>query len=394
MSPAAAGSKSAPPRNFFAGLAADMSGELKGSSFTALHNGRAFAVTYERDEAGTLFEVALPIEATNAGVLTVATGNLATKAARWFGISSGFVIETGDPTFDAAHYLFYGDTVFGRAILSRPEKRAAIRALLRAGFTRVRIGPQVVAASARETVVARDLCAADIIAAVIDRLASLVVDLGALKPSASLAFRQSGANPAPVVAHKTRVSSGKEDRRVTLALVAGLALAALGHYGFPALDELSLLMHAMAWSAPALALALGWGWRAGGKPLRQQLLRVGDPTTAWMAFWMAIMIRPLIFAYGIAVAYGLAAVLNGLLDDAPATEHRVPVIRKEIDDEANYATVDSWRGSGSETIRVWYSEYRRLLPGHTTITIVTKPGRFGFEWLRSYRVDLEAGHTG
>ena len=96
-----------------------------------------------------------------------------------------------------------------------------------------------------------------------------------------------------------------------------------------------------------------------------------------------------LFAFPLA-GFGYRGFLNGALDDGPAAVHQVIVLNKYYSKSKNsytyYAVVNSWRKTEStEKLRISKSFYNYLNPGSSTITVTTKPGRFGFEWI----VDLE-----
>jgi WD40 repeat protein len=96
-----------------------------------------------------------------------------------------------------------------------------------------------------------------------------------------------------------------------------------------------------------------------------------------------------LFAFPLA-GFGYSGFLNGALDDSPPAVHQVIVLNKYYSRSKNnytyYAVVNSWRKPEStEKLNISKSFYNYLQPGSSTITITTKPGKFGFEWI----VELE-----
>lgn len=90
--------------------------------------------------------------------------------------------------------------------------------------------------------------------------------------------------------------------------------------------------------------------------------------------------------------------LNVLLDDHEPYSRRLQVVErtKEIADNGKTTSVDyvllvpSWRlGADYERVSVSGEEFERITPGRTEVTLRTRAGRFGFEWLDSYKLHLE-----
>jgi hypothetical protein len=84
--------------------------------------------------------------------------------------------------------------------------------------------------------------------------------------------------------------------------------------------------------------------------------------------------------------FGYSGFLNGALDDTPPVIHQVPVINKYYSRSKNnysyYAIVESWRETeNTEKLSISKSFYNFLQPGSSMITITTKSGKFGFEWI-------------
>jgi hypothetical protein len=64
------------------------------------------------------------------------------------------------------------------------------------------------------------------------------------------------------------------------------------------------------------------------------------------------------------------------------------VISKSDKSTSYYAIVESWRDPGDvEKIHLNERDYQKVQPESTEMTVVTKPGRFGYEWIKEYRLE-------
>ena len=83
--------------------------------------------------------------------------------------------------------------------------------------------------------------------------------------------------------------------------------------------------------------------------------------------------------------FGYDTYLNGALDNGHPAVHQVMVIKKYYTKDKNnfsyYAVVQSWRERSEEKLKISRRFYDYLHPGSSRITVTTKPGKFGFEWI-------------
>ncbi len=91
---------------------------------------------------------------------------------------------------------------------------------------------------------------------------------------------------------------------------------------------------------------------------------------------------------------GVTLAVNALADDQPATEHRVPVIRKYTTRSKNttnyYVVCPSWRGEGEEErFAVSAREYGLAREGKSWMVVTTRPGALGVEWIVEKRLEIE-----
>lgn len=98
-----------------------------------------------------------------------------------------------------------------------------------------------------------------------------------------------------------------------------------------------------------------------------------------------------VFAFVIGgIAFGIF--LNGMFDISKPASHTVRIIDKYEDKKGkkratgHYVIVKSWRDRDSEEIRVKRREYPKITPGKSKITVSTKPGLFGYEWIEEYKI--------
>ncbi len=88
----------------------------------------------------------------------------------------------------------------------------------------------------------------------------------------------------------------------------------------------------------------------------------------------------LCFGFG---GIGVATLLNVKLDHGPESYHNALVTDrvKEGEDNTPYVYVMAWKiGRGSEKVKVTEQVFDQAVPGKAVALLVTKPGKFGFEW--------------
>ena len=163
---------------------------------------------------------------------------------------------------------------------------------------------------------------------------------------------------------------------VPVALVLVGFIFAFVSLWFPPLNKWQIFSDSLKYSVPALLLYLVLVFRKEVRPatLIDQL--------------RLVLLGVIAFPFAGALS---EVALNGWLDDSVATAHTVPVIGKYADrgrrGTAYYLQVKPWRPGGEvERIGVLSEVYDRAQPYHTMITVLTKPGKFGFEWTVSSTV--------
>ncbi len=84
--------------------------------------------------------------------------------------------------------------------------------------------------------------------------------------------------------------------------------------------------------------------------------------------------------------------MNAWLDTAPSTAHQAAVLdkfeRSKRRGRNDLVVLRSWQpGKEREERQVARGEFDPLEPGRSTVTVLTKPGHLGYEWVVSYRID-------
>jgi hypothetical protein len=88
---------------------------------------------------------------------------------------------------------------------------------------------------------------------------------------------------------------------------------------------------------------------------------------------------------------GARMFFNGYLDISEPATYTVETVSKYVsrsDDSTSYhLLLSSWRSAGdTEKLSVSSSEFDSVVPGQTRVAVTTKAGRYGYEWVSSYRI--------
>lgn len=184
----------------------------------------------------------------------------------------------------------------------------------------------------------------------------------------------------------TKSLLSRADAMVTTGLLfgVGVALTMVGAWGYPPLYDLPA---GLDWRIAAailllLVVLIGAILRAHGQPL-MLLLAYG------------VFLVPT--ALGLEV--GGALTLNGVLDRGETTHHAAPVlgargVRSSTGPGTPYKLiqVESWTaGEPDPWISVDGDLYESVVPGESSLGVVTKPGRLGIEWIVDVHPEPEEG---
>lgn len=275
-------------------------------------------------------------------------------------------IQTGDQDFDENFYITTNDNEFIQFFFSASAKRQAVRNIFNAGFNRIEHdGKRMVA-----------ICSPfkadkEIDQSVLTHLASDLIRLGQQMPHMSQS--PMWANPS---------STWKTNRIMVFSIAflvsfVGIAALVIGMSKYSPFDKLTVFLDSLKWSIPAFVVYVG---------LAVFLLK--GRSSSHRELLVAVPIALIGIILGV---WGGEMVLNGYLDSSEIAHHRARVLWKSESTSDNsttyYAHVESWRGSGTEKIRINHAEYLAIRENQTKLTLDTKSGRFGFEWLEKYGVD-------
>jgi hypothetical protein len=273
------------------------------------------------------------------------------------GIGRGEEITTRDPELDATMRLFSPEPLRAVTFFSMPEHRKALAELFRVNANEM--AQDEVEVTARWNGWTADHDAGSVV------VPSAVPHLRAL------------AEGTPSTEAKARidrlVAAQQALTFVVIALALGAGFLAAGlRTAFQVLDWNRFAIDSLALSVPiTIGLAL-LVWRSG-------LLDTARLRTRGFGFIGGLVLVPYLLLE-------LAIAANGWLDDGPATPHAARVLRTHATAGRSHRyelAVSSWRGHDEELFDVDRAFFERVQRG-TPVHVVTKPGRFGYEWVVEY----------
>ena len=272
-------------------------------------------------------------------------------------------IDTHDPSFDDAFYISSDTVPFARQYMERNENRRAIQALFNLGFNHLKHNGKSMVLTWRNFP-RRQLMALETMEKALAQLVLLVRALNRI-PS-----YEPPVSAYPVWKLKRLIAF-----TVTgIIVVTGITALIVGLINYKPLDAGKMFVKSITYSVPLLVL---FAW------ISLQLLK-GRSSSHWELTTVFLIS---LFAFPLA-GFGYAAFFNGAFDQGSPELHRVNVINKKYSHNKNgytyYAVVNSWRENSAEKtedIRVSKGLYNSLQPGSSTMTVTTKPGKFGFEWI-------------
>jgi hypothetical protein len=271
-------------------------------------------------------------------------------------------INTGDLDFDQRFFIRTNTVNFTRLFFEAPEKRQAVTEIHERDFKHI-IHDGKTMAAVKSPYNLKDG---------VDRklVEEVVAQMGVL------------SKRVPSIA-ETGTSNWKVIRFVMFAIPAliyltGMLTFVFGLVYFEPLDFWDLAAASLKFSIPVMVI---FWWISA-------LLLKGRSTShrEWFIIWITSL-----FLYPFAGA-SYMMFLNGYRDQAPAMSNQVMVVDKRIsksDKSTSYhAFVESWRDPNDvEKIDVSERDYPRIQPEATKMTVTTKPGRFGYEWIKEYRLE-------
>jgi len=274
-------------------------------------------------------------------------------------------ISTQDPDFDNNFFIATDTIPFTRTFLENARSRQAIQTLFNLGFNHLKHDGKNLIATWNNYPRHTQMEVATMESAV----AALSAPYEILPQIATLEAQD--------------FQSGWRFKRIftfvfTIGIaVTGLLTMVLMLTQYAPLDSGKMFLNSLKFSIPFFIFFL---WNA------VQLLK-GHSTSHRLliaVFFIALVGFPL-------AGFGYTGFLNGIMDKNPAAVHTVTVTEKYYTKNKNsysyYAVVDSWRQEGkTENLGVSESFFDSLEPGESSLTVLTKPGEFGYEWLVSFHI--------
>ncbi|MCP5102960.1 MAG: hypothetical protein GY950_06265 [bacterium] len=329
----------------------------KGASGENTYQGTTYRYKHFRgtDKAPPYFSITIPF--TSPGAFKIVRE---TKFDRFFKKLGVCVeIETHDPTFDDTFYITTDTIPFTRRYLEKSENRQNIQALFQLGFNHLKHDGKSLTLTWNNFPRKKQM--------EMETIEKAVAPLAVL-----------GGNLAKILTHETpEPSPWKLKRFAAFALpisllVSGFVFLMMGLTGYKPLDGGKVFADSLAYSVPLFLL---FTWIAlhllkGRSSSHRELIAV---------FFIALFGFPL-------AGFGYRTYLNGALDTAPPAVHEVMVVKKYYSKSKNsysyYAVVESWRENrNTERLGISKRFYNSLTPRSSTLTITTKPGKFGYQWI-------------
>jgi hypothetical protein len=308
------------------------------------------------DKAPPYFTVTIPC--TSTGEFSIKPETKFDRFFKKLGIC--VELETHDRDFDDTFFITTDSIPFTRSFLERQENRQSIQALFKLGFNYLKHDGKTITATWRNFPRRTHM--------EVDRMEKAVAEL-------STPYRNI---PKITIYESMEPSSPWRAKRLfafafsILIAVTGTAAMIAMLTGYKPLDPDKIFVQSLKFSIP-LFIVFTW--------LSLQLLKGRSSSH-----------RELIAVFFIALAgfpvagFGYMGFLNAVWDNNPPAVHEVMVNEKYYSKHKNsysyYALVDSWReGETTEKLSISRNFFNRLQPGSSTITITTKPGKFGYEWI-------------
>jgi hypothetical protein len=333
-----------------------------GTSYQGELDSHAYRYQYFAGSRNAPSYFRITIDQPSDGEFQITRENGIQRFFKHIGISSE--LQTGDRSFDRKYYIKTDVPAFCRQCLADARRRSALNRLFELGHTRVTHDGETLEAK--------------IIPFKFDNLQGKEYIEETVRELASVA---SGLDQIRVRPGLDEGTAWKARRYFVYALSIGATTVGLvgyfwGNAVYTPLDTLDMFSSSLAYSIPALIvfLAITVVWLRGRS-----------------SSYYHVLTNLALGVFGIpAAALGIMMILNGYLDTNPVTEHRARIIGKDYTSSKNsktyYATLRSWRpGRREEKIEVSHGVYRRIETGNQYLTVFTRPGRFGFEWVFGYR---------
>ena len=268
-------------------------------------------------------------------------------------------VKTGDPQFDSRFDVDFDDSAFATAYFASSKKREAVYALFAKGCSAIEMDNSELRADWFPFRI-NENSTADFVNDALPHLTALSEEL-----------------PASISVQPMRWIGHKNYRSITQGLILVLLLilvASLFFYELAPLDSQKFFLRSLRYSVPVYLAFLvitamllkGKSWFFSG------LMR---------AVVAGLLLFPLLLGYCGGVW------LNATRDNSQPTVYRQEVQSKSIHESskntAYFVRVLSWREAGGiESFSVSGHVYYQVQPGLTVAVVETKPGYFGYEFVK------------
>ena len=286
--------------------------------------------------------------------------------------------QIGDRGFDDRYYIVTEQDDATRRHLYNSRRRSAVEQLFALGFTHLRVADDRIQAA-----ISPFFAKAPLATETLQHAAEALEDLRhGLPPASHLAPQGFLLEPPPPPIDNPLHGPWTPSRMAAFSLtglliIGGTIALAAGVDQYPPLDSGEVFFGALG---IALASLLAFAF------LMVTLLR-GRPDShrdLLIALLFGLMGVPL-------TSYGATLILNGALDDAPPRPHDALVTDKYITHSKNstsyHLQVLSWRHAWrTEHLTVNADVHEQLTPGQSRLSVTTKPGWLGYEWILDYHL--------
>lgn len=271
-------------------------------------------------------------------------------------------ISTPDPQFDDFFYITADNEEFAGQFFADKRNRSAVSEIYNMGFTTIRLEKHIFKARWPHFRPKGDF------------------DPGAIEATARKLIEMSRNTPETAEPQMETAPAWKKKRAAVFAVaillgVSGIAALVYGLINYRPLDSFKLALHTLTFSLPLLIV---FTWFAvsllrGRSSSHRELLAV---------FLISFFVFPLAGA-------GFGIFLNGRLDRSKPVEHKTLLLNKYTSrsnkSTSYYMVLESWRtGVEKEKLSISRGSFDAIIPLETRVKVVTRSGKFNFEWLVSY----------
>jgi hypothetical protein len=355
--------QAAKQKNALERLAGPLADLAPGKKLSAAHDGVEFEADYYAGSRNAPPRLTVSVSCNSNGAFKITRESGFDRFFKRHGITRE--AQTLEQKFDDDYFIHSENMDFVARFFQTSDKRDAIDEIFALGYNSVEHDGKVMNATCSPFRPNEDLPPTFVTGAV-SQLDVLASDLPSL-PETPVTLDTSPWKAKRFIAFAVPI----------FGLLAGLLFLLLGLIWYPPLDGFDVFLDSSKYSLPLLVVFL---WIAvklvrGRSSSHYELIAI---------CFLSLAAFPL-------TGMGLETFLNGWLDDSPSSSHDVSVLDKYISrsgKNTDYNLVlESWRPNRrTEKLEVSSGNYHRAKINETKVHLVTKPGRFGFEWRLSYRL--------